>query len=81
VFDGLVHPDMLVQVVAPAPESPADRAGIRAQDAILAIDGTETLGKSLYEVADLLQGAPGSRVVLHIRPLGTQKVTDVELIR
>jgi carboxyl-terminal processing protease len=68
-------------VVAPAPNSPADRAGLRAQDAILAIDGIETLGKSLYEVADLLQGSSGSQVVLQVQPRGTQKVLELDLIR
>lgn len=70
-----------VQVVAPAPQSPADKAGIKAQDAVLAVDGQKTQGKSLYDVADLLQGEPGSSVVLSVLAKGDSRAKDVTLLR
>ena len=59
-----------MQVVAPAAGAPAERAGIRAQDLVVAIDGTPTAGLSLYDVADRLQGPEGSEVVLRVTPRG-----------
>ena len=51
-----------VQVVAPAPGGPAERAGIKPLDAVVAIDGKNTKGISLFEAGDLLQGEDGSQV-------------------
>lgn len=45
-------------VIAPAPGGPADKAGIRPGDEILAIDGTPTSSLSLY-AAGALEGVPG----------------------
>lgn len=44
----------IVKVIAPIAESPADKAGIRAQDAILEIDGIVTENMSLGEVMELM---------------------------
>lgn len=70
-----------MQVVAPAANSPADRAGIRAQDAVLSIDGVPTAGRSLYEVADMLQGESGSHVVLRVRQKASGAEKDFDLAR
>ncbi len=43
------------QVVTPAAGGPAENAGIRPQDAILAIGEKSTEGMSLFEAATLLQ--------------------------
>ena len=75
------HWGWCVKVVAPAAKSPADRAGIRAQDTIISIDGTPTAGKSLYEVADMLQGDSGSHVMLRVRQKATGSETEFDLIR
>ena len=51
-----------MQVMAPAPGGPAERAGIKPLDAVVAIDGKNTKGISLFEAGDLLQGEDGSQV-------------------
>ena len=48
----------MVQVVTPAAGGPAEGAGIRPQDAILAIGDKSTEGMSLFEAASLLQVRP-----------------------
>lgn len=50
------------------PGGPADRAGIRPGDRVLAIDGIATRGEDAYTLNSALAGAPGSRVTLRIEP-------------
>ncbi|EFJ50637.1 hypothetical protein VOLCADRAFT_58180, partial [Volvox carteri f. nagariensis] len=70
----------LLKVVTPAEGGPADRAGVRPGDVILAVDDKPTMGISLYEASDLLQGgaphsvsrvrrAPGPPFLLPLTPL------------
>jgi hypothetical protein len=54
---------------------------VKAQDAIVAIDGEATQGKSLYDVADLLQGDAGSSVTLRVQRKGEGSPKDIQLIR
>jgi carboxyl-terminal processing protease len=55
-----------LRVIAPIAGSPADRAGIRPADAIIRIDGRETVGLSLDEAAERMRGPSGSHVLLTI---------------
>ncbi|MBK6434659.1 MAG: PDZ domain-containing protein [Rhodanobacteraceae bacterium] len=55
-----------LRVIAPIDDSPAARAGIRAGDAIIAIDGVAVAERE-NEALDQLRGAPGSRVELSIQ--------------
>jgi carboxyl-terminal processing protease len=69
-------------VIAPAPGGPAEKAGIRPGDEILAIDGQQTSELSLYAAGGLLQGVDGSEVVLKVKARGGNgSVKDVKLIR
>ena len=68
-------------MVAPTPNSPADKAGVNPQDLLLAIDGKPTKGLSLYEASDLLQGEAGSSVTLTLQPKGQTSSKDVKLVR
>lgn len=51
-------------VIAPIESGPADRAGIRAGDVVLAIDGQKMENTSVAAAHDLLVGAPGQPVTL-----------------
>jgi C-terminal peptidase prc len=55
-----------VEIIEVMAGSPAERAGLKAGDKILAIDGESATGKSLESVATSLRGAPESRVSLKI---------------
>lgn len=46
---------------------PADKAGLRAGDVLLKIDGNSTEGRSVSAVSDILKGAPGSTVTVTAR--------------
>jgi carboxyl-terminal processing protease len=55
---------------------PASRAGLRAADLILEINGTSTKKKSLEEVMSLLRGVPGTDISITVhRPGEAQNIT------
>ena len=70
----------LPTVVAPIPNTPAERAGLRAKDLILAVDGRDITKLSSDQIATLIRGPSGTKVRLTIKR-GTQPTFDVELTR
>ncbi|MEK9158484.1 MAG: S41 family peptidase [Patescibacteria group bacterium] len=71
----------IVIVVAPLPESPAEKAGIKAGDKILAVDGKEVYGLSLDEVVNKIRGRKGTPVKLIVLSAGAGAPRDVTIIR
>jgi len=69
--------DEQLMIISPIADSPADRAGIRAGDVILEIDGQSTTGMSLAEAVLLVQGPEGTTVALLVLHEGE---TEPELI-
>lgn len=64
--------DGLLTVLAPHESGPADRAGVRAGDVVLAIDGWTTYGATTTQAARRLGGPAGSTVELTLnRPPAT----------
>ncbi|MCW5713031.1 MAG: PDZ domain-containing protein [Bauldia sp.] len=59
-----------VTIVRVAPGGPADIAGIRDGDEILAADGTALGGMTLAAAVDLLRGPSGSSLVVSVRRAG-----------
>ncbi len=71
-----------LQIVAPLPETPAEKAGLRPGDWIVKIDGTETTGMTVDKAVHLIRGPKGTKVTLNIfRPEGKKPPFDVEIIR
>lgn len=62
------------------PDSPADRAGVKIHDTILAVDGTPILDADGQPRFDLLRGDDGSSVTLRLRAPGEQP-RDVSVTR
>ncbi len=69
-----------VLVVVPLAGTPAEKAGLLANDRITHVDGVSLEGYSLRQVVRRLRGPVGSRVVLTIRR-GEDQVLDVPLSR
>jgi len=67
-------------IVSPLPGSPAERAGLRPGDVVVAIDGEPTEGLSLFDAIMRIRGPKGTRVTLTIQRPG-EPPFDVELIR
>lgn len=59
--------DGLTQVVGVFEGSPADSAGLRAGELIVAVDGETTVGMTLDEVAGRVRGEAGSVVAVTVR--------------
>lgn len=68
-------------VVAPIEGTPAFKAGLRAGDIIIAVDGEDTFGKSLLEIVKKIRGKPGTKVKLTIMRKGLDKPMTVEIER
>ncbi len=73
--------DELPTVVAPYLGAPAQKAGLKAGDKIVAIDGKDTKGKTSDEVSAILKGYPGTEVELTISRLGEAKNLNITLVR
>ena len=55
-----------LQIIAPLPETPAEKAGLRPGDNILAINGTSTEGMATDQAVSLIRGPKGTVVTLKI---------------
>ncbi len=68
-------------IVSPLDGSPAVKAGIKAGDKILKIDGKETQGGSIEEAITKIRGAAGTVVTLTIFRAGEKAPFDVNITR
>lgn len=68
-------------VIAPIPGSPAARAGVRAGDEILAIEGRDARGLEVDEAVRRMRGAPGSHVRVTFRRRGVEDPMRLDLVR
>ena len=58
--------DNRLTIIAPLPDSPAEKAGIKPLDKVVAVDNIDTTGMSLYEAVKLIRGDKGTEVTLTI---------------
>ena len=68
-------------VIAPLDESPAQRAGVKAGDMILKVDGEETSGWTLPFTVDKIRGPKGTSVTLTILHKNSTKPQDIKIVR
>jgi carboxyl-terminal processing protease len=66
----VIERDGWVTVVTPLPGTPGTRAGIRAGDQIVGVEGESTEGWDPDQVVDRLRGRPGTEVSVMIRRPG-----------
>lgn len=70
-----------IVVVAPLADSPAEHAGMRTGDKILAVDGKPTEGLSVDQAVKLIRGKGGTVVKLTIVRNGEKEPTEVSITR
>ena len=68
-------------VIAPIPGAPAEEAGIRAGDLILAVDGADIDGLTLIESVNLIRGPGGTEVTLLVRHVGEFEDVSITVTR
>ncbi|HEY83211.1 MAG TPA: S41 family peptidase [Dehalococcoidia bacterium] len=73
--------DEKLTVIAPIANSPADRAGIKAGDIILEIDGKPTAEMSLVQAVLSIRGPKGTPVRLLVQHQGESEPEEIEIIR
>jgi len=71
----------VVKVISPIDDTPASRAGVKAGDYIVQIDGEQVQGKTLMEAVNLMRGPVGSPIEITIRRKGLRKAKIIKIIR
>jgi len=70
-----------VIITKPLPNTPAEKAGIKAGDRILAVDGENALEWSVLEAVNKIRGEKGTPVVLTVEHVGSLDPVDITIIR
>ena len=73
--------DKIITVVAPLKGTPAERAGIKANDRIVKIDGTSTVNMSLDKAVSMMHGDPGTIVKLTILRESERREIELTITR
>ena len=71
----------ILTVIAPLPDMPAEKAGIKAGDKIVTINGESTANLSVDEAVSRIRGPKGTAVKLEIFRSGAEKAEEISVIR
>ena len=71
----------VVKVISPIDNTPASKAGLKAGDYIVKIDGVQVQGNSLMEAVDLMRGVVGSSIEITVRRRGVKKALIFNITR
>jgi carboxyl-terminal processing protease len=73
--------DGYITITEPYQESPAVKAGMKAGDQIIAVEGKSAVGKTPEEVDQIMKGAPGTDIEITVKRPGESKNIDLTLTR
>ena len=73
--------DGVVTVIAPLPDTPAERAGVLAGDVIVRIDGESTEDMSIDDAVERIRGEKGTEVVLSVFREESGEIIEIPIIR
>lgn len=73
--------DGFIEIISPIDGTPASRAGLRAGELIIKIDGATTQDMGIDEAVSLMRGKPGEIIVLEILRPGNSTPRKVEMRR
>ncbi|MCS7284046.1 MAG: S41 family peptidase [Anaerolineae bacterium] len=85
-FEGIgayvrMREDGKLEISGIIPGTPAEAAGLKAGDRVLAVDGQSIVGYSLYEAIALIRGPAGTQVTLLIERPGEEETFEVTVTR
>lgn len=70
-----------IMVVAPLDDSPAQKAGVRAGDLVLKVDGEDTSGWAVAQAVEKIRGPKGTTVDLSILHEKEKNPTNIKIVR
>jgi len=73
--------DGLIKVVAPIDDTPAAKAGIRANDIITQLNGEQVQGLTLSQAVEKMRGPVNTKITLTIMRKGVDKPLEVSITR
>src|SRR5512135_1853472 len=73
--------DRMLTVIAPIEDTPAYKAGIKAGDKIVKIDGESTKNMSIQDAVSKMRGPKGKPVTLNIFREGWTEPKDIAIVR
>jgi carboxyl-terminal processing protease len=73
--------DSQIIVVAPIPGTPAEKAGVKSGDAIVAVNGETTAGLSIQDVVLRIRGPEGTPVTVTVQHQGQTTPVDLVIVR
>ncbi len=71
----------VLTIIAPIEDTPGWRAGLKAGDQIIKIDGEPTKGITIHEAVSRMRGPKGEEVTISIRREGVEGLTDYTIVR
>ncbi len=85
-FEGIgatirINPDNQLEIVRPFAGQPADKAGVKAGDVVMAVDGNSIAGFSVYEAVGVIRGPAGTTVKLTILRAGEAQPLEISVTR
>lgn len=80
VFNAMTDTITVLNVI---PQGPSDKAGIRAGDRIMQIDGRAVAGQRIPQdsMVRLMRGPRGSTVRLAVKRIGIDRLVDIDVVR
>ena len=79
-----IHQDQVTKqiiITSPIPGSPAEKAGFKHGDIIVAVNGVSTAGKDVAGVSALIQGKVGTSVSITIQRPSTRETLTIKVVR
>lgn len=73
--------DKDIIVISPLDGSPAEKAGVKSGDVIIAVDKKSTAGWSLSQTVEKIRGPKGTDVLITVVHKDTQKSVDIKITR
>ncbi len=70
-----------IVIVSPIAGSPAEKAGLKSGDVVMAVDDVDTEGWSVIEAVNRIRGPAGDTVVLKVQRIGESELIKISIVR